>query len=226
MNTSADAASQPAADFSCAICFDTAKEPVVTKCGHLYCWSCLDVWLQRGEPQCPICKGRISAEHAGDIIPLYGKGVGAGSAKASGASTRPRAANTSSTSDGSSGSAGATAPQAARPAANREAPPRAGLGLHGAHLGGRGSWAGGAFFFLASPSMFSWPVMLLLIAGALIYKFAPWRALLGWEGHAHQAEAAAATPRRQQHNQGTDFTLIATVIALFSFVVWVADLVV
>jgi E3 ubiquitin-protein ligase RNF5 len=27
--------------FECAICIDTAKEAVVTKCGHLYCWPCI-----------------------------------------------------------------------------------------------------------------------------------------------------------------------------------------
>ena len=29
------------AQFECNICFDAAKDPVVTQCGHLYCWSCL-----------------------------------------------------------------------------------------------------------------------------------------------------------------------------------------
>lgn len=28
-------------DFDCNICYDTAREPVVTMCGHLYCWPCL-----------------------------------------------------------------------------------------------------------------------------------------------------------------------------------------
>lgn len=27
--------------FECVICMETAKEPVVTKCGHLYCWPCI-----------------------------------------------------------------------------------------------------------------------------------------------------------------------------------------
>ncbi len=27
--------------FECAICMETAKEPIVTKCGHLYCWPCI-----------------------------------------------------------------------------------------------------------------------------------------------------------------------------------------
>ena len=27
--------------FECNICLELAKEPIVTLCGHLYCWPCL-----------------------------------------------------------------------------------------------------------------------------------------------------------------------------------------
>lgn len=27
--------------FECNICYDLAQSPVVTMCGHLYCWPCL-----------------------------------------------------------------------------------------------------------------------------------------------------------------------------------------
>jgi hypothetical protein len=27
--------------YECNICLELAKEPVVTLCGHLYCWPCL-----------------------------------------------------------------------------------------------------------------------------------------------------------------------------------------
>ena len=35
--------------FLCAMCLETVSdEPVVTRCGHLYCWSCLYRWLEPG----------------------------------------------------------------------------------------------------------------------------------------------------------------------------------
>lgn len=64
------------AGFECCICLDTAAEPVVTRCGHLYCWPCLDNWLcsRNGGPVCPTCNGRVDVSLPGDVIPLYGKG--------------------------------------------------------------------------------------------------------------------------------------------------------
>ncbi|KPI87749.1 hypothetical protein ABL78_3158 [Leptomonas seymouri] len=93
----------PAPDFSCAICLDTAAEPVVTRCGHLFCWDCLAHWLHSpsGAPECPVCKGRVDERISGDIIPLYGKGKQVANKPASGphatastaATTAPTAAN-------------------------------------------------------------------------------------------------------------------------------------
>lgn len=35
--------------FLCSICLETVSdEPVVTRCGHLYCWTCLYQWLEPG----------------------------------------------------------------------------------------------------------------------------------------------------------------------------------
>ena len=34
--------------FDCNICLDGVTQPVVTRCGHLYCWPCLYRWLDPG----------------------------------------------------------------------------------------------------------------------------------------------------------------------------------
>ncbi|WOL10133.1 E3 ubiquitin-protein ligase [Canna indica] len=61
--------------FDCNICFDFAVDPVVTLCGHLYCWPCIYKWLQQAEgaaPQpCPVCKAILSED---SLVPLYGRG--------------------------------------------------------------------------------------------------------------------------------------------------------
>lgn len=58
--------------FDCYICLDLAKDPVVTNCGHLYCWSCLYHWLQVSEAkECPVCKGEVSVK---TLTPIYGRG--------------------------------------------------------------------------------------------------------------------------------------------------------
>lgn len=59
--------------FECNICLDTAKEAVVSMCGHLFCWPCLHQWLETrpNRQLCPVCKAAISKEK---VIPLYGRG--------------------------------------------------------------------------------------------------------------------------------------------------------
>ncbi|KAJ9566023.1 hypothetical protein OSB04_001989 [Centaurea solstitialis] len=64
--------------FDCSICLDFAKDPIVTLCGHLFCWPCIYKWLSfqttsdSGEnPLCPVCKSEIS--HT-SVVPLYGRG--------------------------------------------------------------------------------------------------------------------------------------------------------
>uniref|UniRef100_A0A2K6G7N1 E3 ubiquitin-protein ligase RNF n=1 Tax=Propithecus coquereli TaxID=379532 RepID=A0A2K6G7N1_PROCO len=60
------------ATFECNIRLETAREAVVSVCGHLYCWPCLHQWLEtRPERQeCPVCKAGISREN---VVPLYGR---------------------------------------------------------------------------------------------------------------------------------------------------------
>ncbi|ORY96140.1 hypothetical protein BCR43DRAFT_491133 [Syncephalastrum racemosum] len=59
--------------YECNICFDTATHPVLTVCGHLFCWSCLAQWLhaQARNPTCPVCKAGCGKDK---VIPVYGRG--------------------------------------------------------------------------------------------------------------------------------------------------------
>lgn len=70
----------PHCRFHCNICLDAVNEPVVTQCGHLYCWPCLYQWLEPGiitsseqrgsfgRPVCPVCKAPCSVS---TVIPIY-----------------------------------------------------------------------------------------------------------------------------------------------------------
>uniref|UniRef100_T2M753 RING-type E3 ubiquitin transferase n=1 Tax=Hydra vulgaris TaxID=6087 RepID=T2M753_HYDVU len=58
--------------FECNICLDIAQDPVVSMCGHLFCWPCLHRWIETrpARPMCPVCKAAISKDK---VIPIYGK---------------------------------------------------------------------------------------------------------------------------------------------------------
>uniref|UniRef100_A0A5B7CDJ8 E3 ubiquitin-protein ligase RMA n=1 Tax=Davidia involucrata TaxID=16924 RepID=A0A5B7CDJ8_DAVIN len=60
-------------DFECNICFELAQDPIVTLCGHLYCWPCLYRWLHihSYSHECPVCKALIQEEK---LVPIYGRG--------------------------------------------------------------------------------------------------------------------------------------------------------
>ncbi|KAG0282360.1 hypothetical protein BGZ96_000573 [Linnemannia gamsii] len=47
--------------------------PVLTLCGHLFCWACLHQWLeaQHLNPTCPVCKAGCAQDK---VIPIYGRG--------------------------------------------------------------------------------------------------------------------------------------------------------
>jgi E3 ubiquitin-protein ligase RNF5 len=59
--------------FDCNICLDLAKEPVLTCCGHLFCWQCLYRWLHlhSDAKECPVCKGEVTIKN---VTPIYGRG--------------------------------------------------------------------------------------------------------------------------------------------------------
>ncbi|CAN8239917.1 unnamed protein product [Cochlearia groenlandica] len=60
-------------NFGCNICLELAKEPIVTQCGHLFCWPCLYKWLHYHSKSnhCPVCKSLVKEE---GLVPLYGMG--------------------------------------------------------------------------------------------------------------------------------------------------------
>ncbi|GLT26345.1 hypothetical protein SLA2020_014230 [Shorea laevis] len=73
-------AEKDGSSFECNICLDSAQDPVVTVCGHLYCWPCIYKWLHvqsslsedQREQKCPVCKTDISPSL---LVPLYGRGT-------------------------------------------------------------------------------------------------------------------------------------------------------
>lgn len=64
--------------FECNICLETARDAVVSMCGHLFCWPCLHQWMYatadgntQSHKTCPVCKSAISRDKT---IPIYGRG--------------------------------------------------------------------------------------------------------------------------------------------------------
>ncbi|XP_059311498.1 uncharacterized protein LOC132063086 [Lycium ferocissimum] len=61
--------------FDCNICLEMAKEPVLTCCGHLYCWPCFYQlpYVDSTTKECPACKGEVADAN---VTPIYGNGDG------------------------------------------------------------------------------------------------------------------------------------------------------
>ncbi len=55
----------------CCICMDTAKQVVVTLCGHLFCKKCIHQWIEMkpGNQNCPVCNKSINKQK---IVRVYG----------------------------------------------------------------------------------------------------------------------------------------------------------
>ncbi|XP_057969370.1 E3 ubiquitin-protein ligase RMA3-like [Malania oleifera] len=77
---STTAAENPNGCFDCNICLDSAHDPVVTLCGHLFCWPCIYNWIHfqtspalaaDHKQKCPVCKADVSPA---TVVPLYGSG--------------------------------------------------------------------------------------------------------------------------------------------------------
>ncbi|XP_065872529.1 uncharacterized protein [Euphorbia lathyris] len=58
--------------FDCNICLDMARDPILTSCGHLFCWPCFYSWSYIGHSdvkECPVCMEKVTDK---SIIPIYG----------------------------------------------------------------------------------------------------------------------------------------------------------
>jgi len=205
------ASAAAAAGYTCEICLDEPTEPVVTFCGHLYCWPCLFRWMHATtgttthHNQCPVCKSEISHN---TVIPLYGRGrerdprsaAAAVAAAAAAAAAGGGAGGGAGGAAGGMGGAGAGAGGVpARPPAQRVDPAPAGAGADehgggggagggaGAGGGGGGFEGGGNIQFAAGfgffPSLFG--LQFQMVAGA---RTARGGALTAEEAHQHMLE--------------------------------------
>ncbi|XP_063242867.1 uncharacterized protein LOC134542479 [Bacillus rossius redtenbacheri] len=62
----------------CVICLEDYKDPVLTRCEHLFCWECISRILKdRPGPRCPLCKKPVSrrgitrADHISHMIARF-----------------------------------------------------------------------------------------------------------------------------------------------------------
>ncbi|MFS7945311.1 putative transcription factor C2H2 family [Helianthus anomalus] len=58
-------------DFECNICFELAEDPIVTVCGHLFCWPCLYKWLHihSQSHECLYGRGKTQTDPRSKCIP-------------------------------------------------------------------------------------------------------------------------------------------------------------
>lgn len=52
----------------CTLCLEQFKDPSVTTCGHVFCWTCIRDWV-REKPECPLCRQEVLASK---VLPLRG----------------------------------------------------------------------------------------------------------------------------------------------------------
>lgn len=52
----------------CTLCLEAFKDPSVTTCGHLFCWTCVRDWV-REKPECPLCRQEVLPSK---ILPVRG----------------------------------------------------------------------------------------------------------------------------------------------------------
>lgn len=50
----------------CTLCLDALKDPSVTQCGHVFCWTCIGDWV-REKAECPLCRREVLVQH---VLPV------------------------------------------------------------------------------------------------------------------------------------------------------------
>lgn len=67
--------SVPGGYFDCNICLERAEDPILTCCGHLFCWGCFYQlpFIYLNIKECPVCDGEVTDT---EVIPIYGNGDG------------------------------------------------------------------------------------------------------------------------------------------------------
>jgi len=60
-------------NLECVICLQYPTDPIVTQCGHMYCWQCIRQWLSnKSEMTCAVCKNGVDLNN---VIPLFGGSI-------------------------------------------------------------------------------------------------------------------------------------------------------
>ncbi|PYH43397.1 ubiquitin-protein ligase peroxin 10 [Aspergillus saccharolyticus JOP 1030-1] len=52
----------------CTLCLELFRDPSVTTCGHVFCWTCVRDWV-REKPECPLCRQEVLLSK---VLPLRG----------------------------------------------------------------------------------------------------------------------------------------------------------
>ena len=52
----------------CTLCLEEMRDPSVTTCGHVFCWTCIGDWIKE-KPECPLCRQGTTSQH---VLPLRG----------------------------------------------------------------------------------------------------------------------------------------------------------